>query len=82
LFDIQCRHAGPNPSKALTKKRAALGFRRQELIKALKDIDCEIRVLVVLQRNAAEVAVNPAAWMPWNYQATLADHNAGPDSPA
>jgi hypothetical protein len=31
--------------KALTKKRAALGFRRQELIKALKDIDREIRVL-------------------------------------
>jgi hypothetical protein len=31
--------------KVLTKKRAALGFRRQELIKALKDIDREIRVL-------------------------------------
>jgi hypothetical protein len=25
--------------KALTKKRAALGFRRQELIKALKNVD-------------------------------------------
>ena len=37
--------------------------------------------LVALQRNAAELAANPAAWMPWNYQATLAEHNAGPDPP-
>jgi transposase len=37
--------------------------------------------LVALQRHAAELAANPAAWMPWNYQATLAGHSAGPDPP-
>jgi hypothetical protein len=38
--------------------------------------------LVALQRNAAVVAANPADWMPWNYQVTLAHRNAGPDPPA
>lgn len=28
--------------------------------------------LVELQRHAAELAANPAAWMPWNYRETLA----------
>lgn len=37
--------------------------------------------LVALQRNAAALATNPAAWMPSNYQATLASHPAGPDPP-
>ena len=37
--------------------------------------------LVALQRHAAELATNPAAWMPWNYQATLAEHHPGPDPP-
>ena len=37
--------------------------------------------LLALQRHAAELAANPAAWMPWTYQATLADHDAGPDPP-
>jgi transposase len=37
--------------------------------------------LVALQRNAAELAANPAAWMPWNYQATLAERHAGADPP-
>ncbi|MEJ0005992.1 MAG: transposase [Steroidobacteraceae bacterium] len=37
--------------------------------------------LVALQRNAADLAANPAAWMPWNYQAALANHPAGPDPP-
>jgi transposase len=37
--------------------------------------------LVALQRNATELAANPAAWMPWNYQAALASHPAGPDPP-
>jgi transposase len=37
--------------------------------------------LVALQRHAAELAANPAAWMPWNYQAALADHPRGPDPP-
>ena len=37
--------------------------------------------LVALQRNARELAANPAAWMPWNYQAALANHPAGPDPP-
>ncbi len=37
--------------------------------------------LVALQRNAGELAANPAAWMPWNYQAALASHPAGPDPP-
>jgi transposase len=38
--------------------------------------------LVALQRHAAELLANPAAWMPWNYQTTLAKHHAGPDPPA
>jgi hypothetical protein len=33
--------------------------------------------LVELQRHAAELAANPAAWMPWNYRETLA-HAAPP----
>jgi transposase len=37
--------------------------------------------LVALQRHAAELAANPAAWMPWNYQAALASHPAGPGPP-
>jgi transposase len=37
--------------------------------------------LVALQRNAANLAANPAAWMPWNYQATAAEHHPGPDPP-
>ena len=37
--------------------------------------------LVALQRHAAEVAANPAAWMSWNYQATLGHLSAGPDPP-
>jgi hypothetical protein len=37
--------------------------------------------LVALHRNAAELAANPAVWMPWNYQAALASHPAGPDPP-
>ena len=37
--------------------------------------------LVALQRNTAAVAANPADWMPWNYQVTLAGHSAGPDPP-
>jgi len=28
--------------------------------------------LVALQRHAAAVALDPAAWMPWSYRATLA----------
>jgi transposase len=38
--------------------------------------------LVALQRNAVALAANPAAWMPWTYQATLAAQNSGPDPPA
>jgi transposase len=38
--------------------------------------------LVALQRNAVALGANPAAWMPWNYQATLAARHAGPDPPA
>jgi transposase len=37
--------------------------------------------LVALQPHAAELAANPAAWMPWNYRAALASHPAGPDPP-
>jgi hypothetical protein len=37
--------------------------------------------LVALQRHAPELAANPTAWMPWNYQAALASHPAGPDPP-
>jgi hypothetical protein len=38
--------------------------------------------LIALQQYAATVATNPADWMPWNYQATLTQRNAGPDPPA
>ena len=38
--------------------------------------------LVALQRNPAALAANPADWMPWNYQATLAQRGTGPDPPA
>jgi hypothetical protein len=38
--------------------------------------------LVALQRHAAELAANPSAWMPWNYQKTLAERHPGPDPPA
>ena len=38
--------------------------------------------LVVLQRHAAAVAANPADWLPWNYQATLAQRHPGPEPPA
>jgi transposase len=34
--------------------------------------------LVALQRHAAAVALDPAAWMPWNYAATLAQLAADP----
>jgi hypothetical protein len=37
--------------------------------------------LVALQRHAAELAANPATWMPWNYRATLACNTTGPDPP-
>jgi transposase len=37
--------------------------------------------LVALQQNAAQVAAHPAAWMPWNFQTTLAPRNTGPDPP-
>jgi len=37
--------------------------------------------LVALQRHAVALAANPAAWMPWNYQAALPSHPAGPDPP-
>jgi transposase len=37
--------------------------------------------LVALQRNAADLVANPAAWMPWNYQATAAEHHPGSDPP-
>ena len=37
--------------------------------------------LVALQRHEAALVANPAAWMPWNYQATLVERNAGPDPP-
>jgi transposase len=37
--------------------------------------------LIALQRHATALAANPAAWMPWNYQAALASHPAGPDPP-
>ena len=37
--------------------------------------------LVALQRHAAELAANPAVWMPWNYQATHAEHHPGLDPP-
>jgi len=37
--------------------------------------------LVALQRHAAELAATPSAWMPWNYQTTLAENHPGPDPP-
>lgn len=37
--------------------------------------------LVALLRNATRVAANPADWMPWNYQATVARPGTGPDPP-
>ncbi|HEY5264892.1 MAG TPA: IS66 family transposase [Steroidobacteraceae bacterium] len=37
--------------------------------------------LVALQRHAAELVANPAAWMPWNYQTTSAEKSDGPDPP-
>ena len=37
--------------------------------------------LVALQRHGNEVAANPADWMPWNYQTTLALQNPGPEAP-
>jgi transposase len=37
--------------------------------------------LVVLQQHADQVRTNPADWMPWNYQQTLARQMAGPDPP-
>ncbi len=38
--------------------------------------------LVTLQRHARQLAQNPSAWMPWNYQATLAQITTGPSPPA
>jgi len=38
--------------------------------------------LLALLRHPQELAVNPAAWMPWNYQATLAALAAGIGAPA
>jgi len=37
--------------------------------------------LVALQRHAAEIAANPSAWMPWNYQTTVAKNHPGPTHP-
>ena len=34
--------------------------------------------LTELQKYAEELAENPFAWMPWNYQEALARPNAGP----
>ena len=31
--------------------------------------------LTQLQQNMTAVAQDPAAWMPWNYQATIAQRN-------
>ena len=38
--------------------------------------------LVALQRHATAVAANPVDWMPWNYQATLAQRGTAPDPPS
>jgi hypothetical protein len=38
--------------------------------------------LVALQRHPDSVAQNPGAWMPWNYQETLARLSAAPDPPS
>jgi len=37
--------------------------------------------LVALQRHATAIASNPADWIPWTYQATVARRDAGPDPP-
>ena len=37
--------------------------------------------LVALQQNAAQVAAHPADWMPWAYQATVAQLNVDPKPP-
>jgi transposase len=37
--------------------------------------------LVELLRHAAQIATNPAEWMPWNYRKTLARLAGGPDPP-
>jgi hypothetical protein len=36
--------------------------------------------LIELQKHAAALAQNPAAWMPWNYRETLGRAGAGGDS--
>ena len=36
--------------------------------------------LTELQKHAAELTGNPAAWMPWNYRQTLEQAGAGVDS--
>jgi transposase len=36
--------------------------------------------LTKLQRHAQELAVSPAAWMPWNYRETLSRTGASVDS--
>jgi transposase len=36
--------------------------------------------LSALQKHAAELAKNPAAWMPWNYGEALGRAPAGVDS--
>jgi transposase len=38
--------------------------------------------LVALLRHAAQIAANPAEWMPWNYRMTLQRLSGGPDPPA
>ncbi|MFH1844396.1 MAG: IS66 family transposase [bacterium] len=38
--------------------------------------------LVTLQRHARQLAQNPSAWMPWNYQATRAQVTTGRGPPA
>ena len=37
--------------------------------------------LIALQRHADEVTAHPSAWMPWNYQTTLASQNPAPLTP-
>jgi hypothetical protein len=37
--------------------------------------------LVTLQRYARHLAQEPSAWMPWNYQTTLAAITTGPSPP-
>jgi hypothetical protein len=38
--------------------------------------------LVALLRHPAQIAANPAEWMPWNFRMTLQRISAGPDPPA